>query len=707
MQHDRRPARPSAPALLLCSLLALGGCGDSPTGVAAAPAATAADTASVTLALPGDTAALAPAAGRVLALAAESRWLHDLPVLDAAALAAGRVVAAAPGSATLRVETPGRAPELLRVHVRPPRPLVLAASVAPGADADTLVLRGWRLRDLAGDAVSAGTDVARALGGDSATLRLALPPVADGACVTGAPRQAVSVRGGDAAPGLAVTRSRRGDLRLAVGEAVRLTAEQAACLRFAPAAGGRYALAFLDTRKLRDAEAGFEGYAPSPLAYAVTVAEAGSAAPAPAAALRAPLRPASDVLRPALAAGSGEPGALVGRASPWTEGERFPVQDPDGAGTLTARVVRVYGGHLVLAVAEGEEPAGGSAAWLARADSAFAGAVETAYPLLRAALSPTLPVTSAGSGQMLVLAHRGASGRLGTSVTVTADGRKRSYTLLDTSWETTAAGLLKTLAHELAHAWQEQYTWETRPAGVGASGATTAWAVEGNAELLASVAAARAQRLGLTGNWDWAAGMGDGRLAPYALLAANTRGEFTQGYESGASFALDLAVRLVRSGRSEDEALALVSRGALDGWHGFDAHGGRREGLTARMRRALDAGWEPAGALLRWTLSQAVDDLTANPEFQNHAFRRVSTAAQGPALGWLPPAVLRSGGRAVRGDPAAPATVSGNAATLTWRYGSPNYFLVEDGGFGGAYRLGAAAGGAPLQGVAWMVIRYQ
>lgn len=683
----RRHTRPA----LLASLLAAAACGTSPTGPEAgrSPAGAA-----VTLTRLGDTTATA---GGALVLASESRWLDELPVLDPEALAAGRVRAAAPGTATLRAG----GGELLTVNVAPARPLVLAASVAPGGEVDTLLLRGFRLRELG--AVRVGGEAARVLGGDSATLRLAVAPLADAGCTSGGVRQAVDADGADVAPGLAVARARRGDLRLAVGQAVRLSPEAAACLRFAPAAGAKYALAFLDTRKLRDAEAGFEGYAPSPLAYTVAVAEAGSAAPA-APALRSPAGPSLD--RDASADASAAPG-LVRRSAPWREGERFAVGDVPGAGSATARVVRVYGGHLVLALVEGDEAAGGTAAWLARADSAFARAAESAYPLLRAALTTTLPTTSAGSGQLLVLARRGSGATLGASVSHTVDGRKQSYALLNTAYETTAAGLLKTLAHELAHAWQEQYAWETRPGGTTASGATTAWAAEGNAELLASVVAARVEGIGLTGNWDWAAGLGDGRRAAYALLAANARGEFTQGYESGASFQMDLAIRMVRGGRTEDEALAAVSRGALDGWHGYDAHGARRPGLVARMRAGLDAAWEPADALLRWTLSQAVDDLTSNPDLQNHAFRRVSTAGQGPAMGWLAPALLRTGDRAVRGDPGSPAAVSGNAATLTWRYGSPNYFLIDDRGLGGAYRLSSTAGGSPLPGVAWMVVRYQ
>ena len=683
----RRHARPA----LLASLLATAACGASPTAPEAGRSPAGAE---VTLTRLGDTAVVA---GGATALASESRWLGELPVLDPQALAAGRVRAAAPGTATLRA---GGA--LLTVRVVPARPLVLAASVAPGDATDTLLLRGFRLRELG--TVRVGGEAARVLGGDSATLRLAVAPLADAGCTGGGVRQAVDADGADVAPGLAVARPRRGDLELAVGQAVRLSPGAAACLRFAPAAGAKYALAFLDTRKLREAEAGFEGYAPSPLAYTVSVAEAGSAAPAAPAALRSPVAPSADRAAPADA---GAPASLVRRAAPWREGERFAVGDVPGTGSETARVVRVYGGHLVLALAEGEEAAGGTAAWLARADSAFARAAESAYPLLRAALTATRPSTSAGSGQLLVLARRGAGATLGSSVSHTVDGRKQSYALLNTAYETTAAGLLKTLAHELAHAWQEQYAWETRPGDVAGSGATVAWAAEGNAELLASVAAARVEGIGLTGNWDWAAGLGDGRRAAYALLAANARGEFTQGYESGASFQMDLVVRMVRGGRGEDEALAAVSRGALDGWYGYDPHGARRAGLTARMRSALDAAWDPADALLRWTLSQAVDDLTSNPDLQNHAFRRVSTAGQGPAMGWLAPAVLRTGGRALRGDPGSPATVAGNAATLTWRYGSPNYFLVEDDGLGGAYRLSSSAGGAPLPDVAWMVVRYQ
>lgn len=701
-----RPTRRRSHAFPAALALLLAACSAAPTAPETPlPAGVTLDREEVVLTAVGEIAALAArSGGRIvplppLSLVSEFRYLHDLPVLDTAALASGTVRAAAPGSATLRVEG-SAAP--LRVHVRPTRPLLLSVAPAgPVGDGDTIRLRGYRLQELSPGAVRVGTDAASVLSRDSATLRVAVPTLPAGACASGAARDTVRAAGADAVPGLVVVRKRRGELELRVGEPRLLPAESRACLRLGGVPGARYALAFLDTRRVRRAESGFEGYAPSPALYSVTVAEAGSAAPA---AFSPSAAGARSVAHAFAAPGRVE---VVRRAAPWREGDRFPLAELGEAGSATARVARVYGGHLVLAVAEGEVPAGGAEEWLARADSAFGMAVSGGYPVLRAALTRTLPLTSAGSGQLLVVARRDPGGPAGASATLTVEGEKRSYLLLNTAFESSTTGMLRTLVHELAHAWQEQYARESRPAGAAGSGVGAAWAVEGTADLLAAVALARVNGIGITGNWEWAPRLGDARHAAYALLAANARGELAQGYESGASFLLDLATRRLRRGEAEEEALAAVARGALEGWHGHDAHGARREGLTARMRRALGAEWEPRDALLRWTLSQAVDDLTADPELQNHAFRRVSTAGAATAVGWLAPVVLRSGGRAVRGDPGAPTEVAGNAGTIRWSYGSPNYFLIEDDGFGGAYTLGASWNGASLEGVEWMIVRYR
>jgi hypothetical protein len=163
----------------------------------------------------------------------------------------------------------------------------------------------------------------------------------------------------------------------------------------------------------------------------------------------------------------------------------------------------------------------------------------------------------------------------------------------------------------------------------------------------------------------------------------------------------------VAGGATEDEAVAAAVRGALEGWYGHDAFGGTHPGLTERMRGSFGAAWTPQDALLRWTLSQAVDDMTGASDLQNPLFARVSTAGLDRAAGWLAPAVLRSGGAATREDPASPATVMGNAAAISWRYGSPNYVRIDDDGFGGGYVLTATAGGQPLTDAAWMIVRYR
>lgn len=700
--------RLSAPAVLLAAALAAGCGGSSPTGpggTTTQPARTTVDVSTGTLAMPGDELALRATAGGQttgtpsLTVVSEARWLDDAAVLDAASLSAGRIRAAAPGTATLDVSAFGAAPARVVVTVRPSRPLVVAATETAVGDGDVLVLRGWGMDRVA--AVRVGADAAAVVSRDSATLRLSLPSVADAGCA--APRRdAVSVDGGDVVAGLTVARRHRAELRLAVGQVARLADGASGCLRLAPAADARYALAFLDARRVRAAERGYEGAPPSVSTYAVTVAEAGTAAPR---LTRGPSSSPASSASPAprrVSAAVADDGTPFARRARWSEGERFTSRIAGIASPLSFRVVRVRDG-LVLAAAEGRAYAGGEAAWLARADSALAMMASQGVPLLTRVLGAA-PETGAGTGQLLVLAYDEPTPALGATTTRADGGRPLSYVFLNASFTFTATGLLRTLAHEATHAWQERAAWETKPAGAAAAGGGPAWAVEGTAELVAGSVVRRSLGLGLRANWDWSAAQGDGRTGSYALLAASARGDFTAGYASAAGFGQDLVQTLVSAGRTEEDALASVVRGALEGWNGWDAHGGRRMGLAARMRAAAP-GWEAADALLRWTVRQAADDLTDAPELQNPAYLRVSTAGRDRGLGWLPAAVLRGGASAQATDPAAAAVVSGNAAAIPVRYGSPGYVWLEDGGTGGAYALSASAAGAPLDDAAWMIVR--
>jgi hypothetical protein len=694
----RTPMSIHRPTALLALLLATAACGGAgaPTGPSGA-AQTVVDRHEITLAAPGESAVLAASvdgqpAAPALRLSAERRWLHDVPVLDPVALAEGRIVGAGPGTAELAVSAAGAAPATVTVRVAPARPLAMSASAA----GDTVVVRGFALDRAVATTIRVGGKAARIVYADSATLRAVAAEGAEG-CVSGSRPETVEVSGADAAGPLAVRRARQGELALAVGVPVRLDAARARCLMLAPAAGARYALAFLDPRRVRAAELGPEGAAPTSTHYTASIAEAGNAAPS-----LTHLAPSASATLRAPRTSSAAAGTPATRTAPWAEGDRFVLREA-GAAPVQVRVVRVYGGHLVFALAEGEEPAGGAEAWAARADSAFRMLVEHGYPLFERALTPNRPSSSAGAGQLLVVARRETSAYLGATVTVQDDGRGYPYVLANSAYAFSATGLLRTLAHEVTHAWQMAWAAETRPAGTLGTGAP-AWAVEGNADLLAWGTLRRALGIGAAENWEWAGRMTDAAVAPYALLAAGARGDLTAGYASSASFQADLALRLVQGGMDEADALAEVSRGVLEGWHGWDPAGARRTGLSGRMRARLGAAWAPETALLGWALSQAADDLTANPALQNPAFARVSTAAGDAGLGWLPAATLRSGGVAGRADPAAQASLAGNAATVAARYGSPGYVLIDDDGFGGAYTLTASAGGASLD-AAWMIVR--
>ena len=136
------------PVLFLAFAAAACGGGSGPTGSSAggAPSGvrTQVDRAEIALAAPGETAVITATAGTQstaapsLSLAGERRWMEDRSVLDAAALAAGRVQAAAPGTAVLQVSAFGAAPVEVTVRVTPARPLVVAASESDG----TVALRG-------------------------------------------------------------------------------------------------------------------------------------------------------------------------------------------------------------------------------------------------------------------------------------------------------------------------------------------------------------------------------------------------------------------------------------------------------------------------------------------------------------------------------------------------------------------------------------
>jgi hypothetical protein len=196
----------------------------------------------------------------------------------------------------------------------------------------------------------------------------------------------------------------------------------------------------------------------------------------------------------------------------------------------------------------------------------------------------------------------------------------------------------------------------------------------------------RSLGVGLTSNWNWQ----DRLRSPnpgitLALQPIDTKGRVSRGYYDAASFLQDVEVRMVRRGTPADEALAQVARGAVEGWYGTDAAGVRRTGLADRVRAVLGAAWEPADAVLLWTLTQAADDETDFAELNNpvydHAADPESSYAWKAALDEVQP------GRSF-------------AYQVERTAGSSFFVRVKDGGSGGTVSLSASVGGTR-----WMIAR--
>jgi hypothetical protein len=482
-------------------------------------------------------------------------------------------------------------------------------------------------------------------------------------------------------------------LDLQPGQTRALTASEASCLRLAPHSGARYAVAGFDARAIEAARTGPEPVAASDAAF--LVGDGTGAAPVAAPSLdRTRAAPAPDALRRDAAPDASSPFA---RATPWAVGERFPLRRADTGASVTARVTRIMG-RYVFALVEADEE-GHTARFMADTEQGMQTMLATGVALLNRTWGTGEPATSAGSGQLLVVyaAWDQAQGAGRASTWAAPDGSgvgtylwlnlnvrpgmREDYGMIDVP-----SYRLKVLAHELTHAWQMRYAYATQPAGPRAVSFGPAWSMEGTADLLAMEIVRRSLGISLTANWGW-----QDRLAAkndaiaYALQPADQRGRLGRGYYDAAGFLQDLQLRMTRAGAAPDDALAEVARGAVEGWYGVDGAGVRRSGLAARARAVLGAGWDPAGAVLLWTLAQAADDRTDAPELNNPVYDAV-TDDDNP-YAWKPAVDELEAGRSFAWQVTRPA-------------GSSFYLRVKDAGGGGTLALSSAADGAR-----WMLAR--
>jgi hypothetical protein len=469
-------------------------------------------------------------------------------------------------------------------------------------------------------------------------------------------------------------------ISLQVGDTLGPRSAGRACLQ--PIAGAKYALAVLDGRGILSASHGPE----DPLdPYGVRVALlSATAASVPMAAVATT---APDHMAGWAAPLEVQPHGhtIYDRPTPWVLGEEFPTRDWSNA-PRTARVVRIYGDGLVVAWIDGDR-SDLIEEFLGQLDQAIVPVRDIGLPLMQRTFGPGIPLTSAGSGQYMILLMElpGARGRVFSFV---GGDSVFSVMLLNVDPDPGPISLASLVAHELTHSYQRRYMHDTRPSGQVRSGfAAATWGAEGGANLISYEMIRRMAGIPIDGNFDWRAPDPDPVAEFYGLRAQPGNGEFNVGYDNAMGFFRHLIIQRMHDGEPLDDAVREVSRGAIEGWFGTDGFGARRVGLATRMRERLGSAWQPDLALLDWTLSHAADDRTDNPAFQDHASLRIWDIPVDRPYAWRPEGLLST-------DLPAFTFVRGG--------GNPAYLYLEDDGTGLAFSI--VSGVLALQ---WKLIRVQ
>jgi hypothetical protein len=446
---------------------------------------------------------------------------------------------------------------------------------------------------------------------------------------------------------------------LAAGQTQVLSAQEAGCFRLAAADGAEYALAGYDARALEASRTGQSATLADPQ-YTIADATHG-----PARSYAAAGTSTTGAAAPAhgrqLQSAEVDPNEPFARQAPWRQGERFAVKPLEGSEPVQARVVRVIG-PFALAVVERDEA--GAPRVLEQAGEALEFLAQRGIPLLQSTFAPGVPTTSAGSGQLLVLATAWNPDQGAAATWTRTDGAGvHSFVWLNLNLRPgVRAGFemfdhasyrVKVLGHELTHAWQAAWLHQVHG---GAGHAAPAWSVEGGADFVAMDLVRRYLGVGLGANWRWTEHLQPEKASVvFALEPVDARGRLTWGYYDASSLLRDLQARLVAAGVPADAALAEVSRGAVEGWHGGDGDGGACAGLVERLRARLGSAWDPAAAVLLWTASQAADDRTSNPALANPTYYQVGD--EDARYGWKPAAEVRAGA----GQGAAVSQVAGGS----------------------------------------------
>lgn len=474
----------------------------------------------------------------------------------------------------------------------------------------------------------------------------------------------------------------KGPMRLDVGQAVDVALDETCDLR--PRDGARYALAFYDAQLATLAETQAEPYGGTETRTAFTVVEGdGSgggggfgAALLPAAAQGPDFR---------VVAANGSTGPLAAESDgPWREGETLQVGGPLCPAQCTGRVARVLDGWLVFAVEDAT--VGADAARVAALFDAVAPHFrQHALPMLERLLTPHRPVTSPTSGQLVVLFRGNVTGVAGLAYSsLSAQGNTHAIQM-ELEEEFDEGSMLSVLTHEVAHTFQFEFAARDAPApGAVTSFGPTRWGVEGGATLAALEALRHAAGRGHDANVDFRAAPASPWERQLFQLSSLGGGTLVTGYGSAASFLDYLAVRRTEAGDARDVALREVLRGAMEGWYGHASAGPGRQGMAARMRTRIPS-WNPADAVLAWTLAAGADDHVSDPVYQHPAWLRVGDVGPETPLGWL-------AFRSIDGG-------SNRSLRFERPGGSSGWLLLRDTGAGVRVRVGS------LPSVRWRLLR--
>lgn len=639
------------------------------------------------------TGRVVPATGQV-EIRREERRLAELPVLSVEG--ALNVAATGPGTATIVVTADTVQSMAIRVDVRTSQPIVQRVTPERPPAGGIVNLEGLNLSHLGASAVHDGTGaVLPIVTQQDDRVSVQLPSVAPQCGGTSATTLAVDGARTLTPLRLAVARPR--DVTLAVGAYQELDVTSGLCLQLGAQSDqdAAYALVMFDTRSITRARSIPQSLDRPPPATAIEVADVSATPKAtpryagPAASEIAP--PALSDVRFAEGAAAATPAGpppeyFTFRTTPWSAGDRVAVRwDAD---YLLGTVFRTS--PSIAWVTLDRENGQRIPSRLVGLDSAEAMIADTRN-LLAETFGVGHPATMPASEQVLVVvsdypfpgaAHVGnyftSTLGLGQGVVIWINPGIPQLPLADSLYIQSS-----TVLHEFAHAYQDRFSMMTRcqagPPCRLLDGFSAPWALEGNAVQLMQLAALERLGVPFPSNIPVRDILRQNLLGNIWFLQPGALWLFDRGYASSSWLLTQFVARAMEHGASFRDALADVSRGAVEGWVGLQPDGPPATGLDARLRHWVRDTTSMERRVLLEALGIPVDDVVVPSALSHAAIARISDRY--PAA-----ASLTTGeGEAFR--------VPSATSVFAW-------FQLLDQGRGGSYRIGATP-----PGWRWAIVR--